>query len=91
MQVRGNEQAFMELFYLLIGKRYIGGYGVPTLIKMINDTGMEADSIRYKMLHMIYNKYQSNAKSLFLSFIPPLSKGGEKFDLLARLMKLLKL
>jgi DNA polymerase III delta prime subunit len=86
----GNEQAFMELFYYLSGQKYFKGQAYD-LIKLINETGMEADSIRYKLLHMVYNRYHPKAKPLFLSLIPPLGKGGEKFDLLARFMKLLKL
>jgi DNA polymerase III delta prime subunit len=86
----GNEQAFMELFYYLSGQRYFNG-NAYNLIKLIDDTGMEADSIRYKMLHVIWNRYNKNAMPLFKSLIPPLSKGGEKFDLFARFMKLLKL
>jgi hypothetical protein len=80
----------MELFYYLTGQRYFQGKAY-NLIKLLDDTGMEADSIRYKALHMIYNRYHPKAKPLFMSLIPPLSKGGEKFDLLARFMKLLKL
>lgn len=85
----GDEQAFMELFYYLSGQKYFNG-NAYNLIELINKTGMEADSIRYKMLHMIYNRYHKNAMPLFKSLIPPLSKGGEKFDLFARFARLLK-
>lgn len=86
----GNETAFMSLFETLIGRKPY--YGNTTdLIKLIEDTGLEASAIKFKMLHMIYNNYSSNKKSLFLILIPPLEQGGEKFDLLARFMRLLRL
>jgi hypothetical protein len=91
----GNEEAFMKLFFLLADLPTTGvrrsGHDVPTLIKLIDETGMEAEGIRYKFLHMVYNRYNPRAKELFMSLVPPLSIGGEKFDLLARFIKLLKL
>jgi DNA polymerase III delta prime subunit len=85
----GNEKAFMELFQYLTGQVYFNRNGYY-LLNLINETGMEADAIKYKMLHMIWNRYHKNSMPIFKALIPPLSKGGEKFDLFARAAKLLK-
>ncbi len=86
----GNETAFMELFQYLNGMLYYKG-DTKGIIQLIEATGMDANAIKFKMLHMIWNRYSHSAQALFLALIPPLEQGGEKFDLLARFMRILKL
>lgn len=83
-----QHQNFMDLYFTLIGQRRIGT-GPSGLRKMLDNTEMDADSIRYKMLAMMYKNFSRGSAKLYHSLIPRLEGGAEKHDLYCRFLRVL--
>ena len=93
LQVHSGENAyFMHLFHALVGNFYYneGVKGLKELLEQTIKKGMDADSIRYKMLGMIYKNYTPKASALYLALIPNLERSVEKHDLFIRFLRVLK-
>lgn len=83
-----DSKAFIHLYLYATGKKQFKGTA-QDIRSMIEEAG-DADSIRYAMLTMLYNKYGKGSAALYFALLPSLEKGVEKQDLYLRFLKLLK-
>jgi DNA polymerase III delta prime subunit len=88
--VDDNHTAYMDLFYYLIGKRTLSNTSPVAIKALLEETGLEPDTFRYKTLGMIYNSFLNVGMRVYTELIPSLEKGAEKHDLFVRLMRLLR-
>ncbi len=92
LQVSDDEQhgTFIDIYHYLIQRKYWKGNSTDLRV-LVDMTELEPDSIRFKMLHMLYKNYNKQARSLYLALLPPLERGAEKHDLYVRFMRVLNI